>query len=201
MGSTTASLSLGTCRGRPFLLMAGVGLDAYLAGRVGSSLKQRFGLLAFWLTGLVHFWRYPLPRFQVRMGGECLVGTQAVVANGSRYGGGLRLTPQGDLSRRGFEVCVFQSQSHLRYLVYLLRGFSGSHLSLPDVVYRQACSVHIEGDAAVPVQLDGEPSGGLPVSIQVLEKRLEVFVRSTGLGVRTQEGRLSAGFRLQNTDS
>jgi diacylglycerol kinase (ATP) len=176
LGSKKVSLSLGSCNGRPFLLMTGAGVDAHLSGRVGPALKQRLGILAYWIGGFTSFWSYPLPPFQVQLEDECIEGTQAVVANGRFYGGGLQLTPGGDLSRPGFEVCVFRSRSHLRYPVYLAKAFFGRHLALKDVVYRKSNALRIEGDPAVPIQLDGEPSGGLPVVIEVLDRRVEVFV-------------------------
>ena len=42
---------------RPFLLMAGAGLDAYIVYSLDTSLKRRFGKVAYWLAGFKQFGR------------------------------------------------------------------------------------------------------------------------------------------------
>lgn len=159
------TVQVGTANGIPFCLMAGAGVDAYLADRVSPPLKSILGIGAYWLTGLRRFWRCPLPAFEVRVGDEVLSATQLVVANGRQYGGGLVFAPEADISRPGFEVCLFQSRNHARYLVYLLCLQRGTHHQLPDVALRRAAEVTVEGPPSVAFQLDGEVSGNLPLRL------------------------------------
>jgi diacylglycerol kinase family enzyme len=169
-------LELAAADGVPFLLMAGAGLDGYLVGRVRTGLKRWLGVAAFWMAGLAEFWSYPLPAFRVHIGGESFEATQAFISNCRSYGGGLVLTPDADIFRPGFDVCILQSRQHRRYLLYLLKVISGSHRNLPDVVYRQGDRVRLEGPSSVLYQLDGEPAGRLPADLWATRETLPFLV-------------------------
>lgn len=169
-------LELAAAGGVPFLLMAGAGLDGYLVRRVRTGLKRWFGVAAFWMAGALEFWRYPLPVFRVEIGRESFEATQAFVSNCRSYGGGLVLTPEADISRPGFDICLLQGRRHRRYPVYLWRVLAGTHRDLPDVVYRQADAVRLEGPRSVLYQLDGEPAGCLPVDLYATRETLPFLV-------------------------
>lgn len=169
-------LELAAANGVPFLLMAGAGLDGYLVRRVRTGLKRWFGVTAFWMAGATEFWRYPLPVFRVHIGSESFEATQAFISNCRRYGGGLVLTPDADISRPGFDICLLQGRRHRRYPLYLWKVLAGSHRDLPDVVYRQADFVRLEGPRSVLYQLDGEPAGCLPLEVCATRETLPFLV-------------------------
>ncbi len=159
---------------RRFLLMAGMGADAYLLQRVPSGLKSFLGIVAFWITGLTAFWSYPLQPFRVGTANEQFVGTMAVVSNGRFYGRHLLLAPRASVFEPVLDLCLFKSRHHLRFLGYVWLSFWGRHTSLPDVVYRKAPMVWAEGAADTLVQMDGEPAGVLPQRFQLAPERLQI---------------------------
>ncbi len=176
LGGRIRPLELASANGVPFLLMAGAGLDGYLVRCVSTGLKRWFGVAAFWMAGALEFWRYPLPVFRVEIGGERFEATQAFISNCRSYGGGLVLTPDADISRPGFDICLLQGRRHRRYPLYLWKVLTGTHRELPDVVYRRSDAVRVEGPPSVFYQLDGEPAGCLPVELCATRETLPFLV-------------------------
>ena len=163
--------------GQYFHLMGGVGPDAYLNQRVHPILKRFLGVSAYWLTGLLRFWGYKLQPFEVTIDGrEKLTATFAVVSNSRYYGGRLLLTPLASLLDNELDVCLFTSTSHLRFLRYLVGAMRGRHVELPDVIYRKEQTVEVQGSLDIPVQLDGEMRGYLPMKFSIGGEAVEIMV-------------------------
>lgn len=173
----TRRIHVARADGQYFHLMGGVGPDAYLNQRVHPVLKKLLGVGAYWLTGLVRFWGYRLQPFEVTIDGdETLRATFAVVSNSRYYGGRLLLTPRASLHDDVLDVCLFTSSSHFRFLRYLVGAMRGRHLDYSDVVYRKARTVEVRGDCDIPVQLDGEMKGHLPMEFSIGGEAVEVLV-------------------------
>jgi YegS/Rv2252/BmrU family lipid kinase len=175
---------------RYFLLMAGVGLDASVVEGVRPRLKRRLGEGAFWLSGLSHLASWvPVP-FEVRAAGETLPATFAAVGKGARYGGNLSVTPRARLDAPEFEVCVVNSASRLRFLRLLgsvMRGGVGSET--PGVRFVRATRVEVARPAGAGedalVQADGEIIGRLPMTFEIVQTPVEVFVPPADGDLRT----------------
>ncbi len=159
---------------RRFLLMAGMGADAYLLQRVPAGLKSFLGISAFWITGMARFWGYPLKDFRVRTESEQFTATLAIVSNGRYYGRHLLLAPRASVFEPVLDLCAFTSRHHLRFLGYLWRTLRGRHIDLPDVIYRKASTIWAEGPPETLVQMDGEPAGSLPQRFQLAPERLSI---------------------------
>jgi len=175
-GGRTRLLRLGKANGRYFHLMAGIGVDGYIINRVGLSLKRFLGVAAFWVTGLSRFWGYPLCPFRVDFGNVSHTATFAVISNARYYGGHLLLAPEASVFEDKLDVCLFTSRSHLRFLGYLWGSLKGNHLAYADVIYAKVRQLEVSGDEDLPVQLDGEVAGHLPMKFVAAKDHLEVFV-------------------------
>lgn len=169
-------ICLGQANGTYFHLMAGIGLDAELIGRVSPGLKRRAGVLAYWITGLTRFWTCPIPLFKVAIEGEAFFSTFAVVSNSCFYGDRLVMAPQASLFEDCLDVCIFQSKHRYRFVLYLLACLSGRHIRLPDVIYRKCREISITGDRSIEYQLDGEIGGRLPARFRSAGCHVEVYV-------------------------
>ena len=167
---------VGRANGEPFLLMAGCGPDAWLIRQVSASAKRRFGVLAFWWKGLTGIWRIPLGPFTVEVRNRAYPATFAVISNVRRYGGNFLMAPHADLQEPIFDVAIFQSSRHFRYLRYLPAVRAGKHLRLPDVIYVKSDEVRLSGEGEIRFQLDGESAGKLPLHVQLDERRLNLLV-------------------------
>ena len=178
VGGRIVRIPLGFADERPFLLMAGVGLDGEVVYRLKSGFKDALGAFAFWLDGFRLLASYPMSPVRVRVGGKEIVGTGLIAGNIRRYGPRYTVTPDARLEEPKLDVVIFTGKNRRDYLRYLLGVLGHFHLRFSDVEHfkTDALSVSVDEGARVPLQLDGEPSGCAPVEIRVKDKALAVVL-------------------------
>jgi diacylglycerol kinase (ATP) len=104
------------------------------------------------------------------------VGAQwIIVTRIKHHAGGLILVPQADVHQPRFYVLRLAGSGPLNRL----RQLSALALGLlpydPGVCLEAADWVRIEGDPSVPVQIDGEALGELPLEISIHPRRLKLI--------------------------
>ena len=178
VGGRIVRVPMGFADERPFLLMAGVGLDGEVVYRLKSGFKDALGAFAFWLDGFRLLASYPMSPVRVRVGGKEIVGTGLIAGNIRRYGPRYTVTPDARLEEPKLDVVIFTGKNRRDYLRYLLGVLGHFHLRFSDVEHfkTDALSVSVDEGARVPLQLDGEPSGCAPVEIRVKDKALAVVL-------------------------
>src|SRR5579864_7886006 len=77
---------------RYFLVVAGAGADGALVQELNPSLKQRTGVLAYWMEGLKQLVRYKFPQFRVTTQENEIIATLVIVGRTKHYGGPFRIT-------------------------------------------------------------------------------------------------------------
>ena len=160
---------------RYFVLMAGIGLDASVVGRVQPSLKKRIGRGAFWVSGLSHLADWNPQPFTLEINSNKYSATFAAIGKAARYGGDLAITPGARLDQPEFEICIIETTSRVRYLQLLSHAMrNGMPRDKPEVRFVKAVSVKAYGDAQV--QIDGELIGALPMRFEIAPHSLEVIV-------------------------
>ena len=178
VGGRIVRIPMGFAGERPFLLMAGVGLDGEVVYRLKSGFKDALGAFAFWLDGVRLLASYPMSPVRVRVGGKEIVGTGLIAGNIRRYGPRYYVTPDAKLEESKPDVVIFTGKNRRDYLRYLLGILGHFHLRFSDIEHLKtdALSVSVDEGARVPLQLDGEPSGCAPVEIRVQDKALAVVL-------------------------
>jgi diacylglycerol kinase (ATP) len=160
---------------RYFFLMAGVGLDASVVSHVRPRLKRRVGEAAFWYAGLGHLahWQ-PIP-FNVEIDGEIFSATFAAIGKAAHYGGNLAITPRAQMEAPEFEICIVDSNSRLRFLHLLTHAMRprGVAEETRGVQFKRATRARVTGD--VPVQIDGELTGQLPMTFEIAPTPIEII--------------------------
>ena len=172
-----------TCAGgvtRYFLLMAGVGLDAQIVGRVDPRLKARTGKFAYWVAGWGMLGRR-LKQFDVAYEVDgvsqhrrCSFGLLSKVRN---YGGDFEIARSVRLFDDQFEMVLFQGDSTLRYVKY----FTGLMLNRVEnmkgvaVVRTREATLAAADDQPVFVQIDGELAGHLPATVRIVPDALTLM--------------------------
>jgi diacylglycerol kinase (ATP) len=169
---------------RPFLLMAGVGLDARVMGKMSLFLKRWFGRAGILVTAVVEFFRYEFPKLDVEIDGAHHAATFAVVANSKHYAGDWIVAPDASADSDTLEVLIFDSRSR-RDLFRLFRGMQGGkgkHLKsgLARVVRGRRVRVTSLEPYAVEVQVDGDCVLETPVECRIAERRLRVLAPRKG---------------------
>ena len=175
-GGRRTRIRLGKSGQNYFHLMAGIGLDSHIIDQISPGLKRRFGVGSYWLAGLRALRNLPLQPFEIYLDDRPVEATFAVISNSRYYGGHLLLTPAADVTEDCLDVCLFTSRDRSRYLSYLLGALTGRHVRLSYVHYLKAREISVRGEAYIPVQMDGEVMGTLPMDFEVARRSVEVFV-------------------------
>jgi len=163
---------------RPFLLMAGIGLDGEVVHHLKAGFKAALGVLAFWLDGFRLLANYPMSPLHVRANGKEIVGTGVIAGKLRRYGPRYFITPDARLEEPKLDVVVFKGTNRRDYLRYLAGVLAGVHLRCRDIEHfkTDAVTVEVDPEARVRVQLDGEPAGYAPVVLSVRDRALSVVL-------------------------
>jgi YegS/Rv2252/BmrU family lipid kinase len=167
---------VGMAGDRPFLLMAGIGIDGEVVHRLDPAFKKRFGKSAFWLLGFRLLASYPFSSITVRADGQEIRGTGLVAGKVRIYGPGYVITPGARLEEPLLDVVVFQGRRGWDYLRYLVGVAGGFHLRFKDVVRLKVSRLDVEGEDGQHLQLDGEPAGRVPVHLEIRRDALTVLL-------------------------
>jgi diacylglycerol kinase (ATP) len=159
---------------RRFACMAGIGFDAKVISAVTPRLKRNLRRLAFQLTAFKVLFGNRFPTLEILLGDEIHTARFAIIANGQYYGGDYRVSGPGQLTSGQFETILIERLSDL------LRPdiFAGIVTRRPlnrAMTSITSTEVHARAPGAeVPVQLDGELWGGLPMSFRIEPAALNV---------------------------
>lgn len=178
LGANAITIDLGKAWDRYFLNSAGIGFDAAVAQAV-NAVPKYFGGTIPYLVGvtkvLLRFRPVPV-KLEIDGVATTLPITLIAVANGQYYGGGMHIAPQASFDDGLFDIVKATDLTKLQLLQAVPRLYSGTHLSLPKVSLSRGRRVVVTSDYPIPVHLDGEVAGTLPVTLEVLPGALRVAV-------------------------
>lgn len=185
---------------RHFLIFAGAGIDAEVVRDTDRLKKRRHGYWAYMGTLLERMHRAPGPRaprlHRVRLehdGGTLELWAHTVMAfNVTELRlGRLPLGPHTDPSDGHLELTAFASPGRFGLLGDLWRLLSAG-ITRDETEWLRTQRVRIEAEPPLPLQLDGEPVGETPCTLEVLPKALTLLVPATYARARaTLGGRLT----------
>ncbi len=148
-----------------FLLMLGYGFDGQIIHRLDMNLKGRIGKVAY-VGAVMSTLAEHQPTFQLIVDGKKHSATWAVVANARRYGGGFMLAPQAGITKRSFQVVLFQSASRLVRIRQLWALATGHIHSAPMTKTIAGSDIRFEGAPnSIKAQADGDPLDVCPTHI------------------------------------
>jgi diacylglycerol kinase family enzyme len=165
--------------------VAGVGFDAAVVERLH---RERTGHIRSWsyakpILDSLRSYGYPALRYECAVGAaqpsslpESYVARWLFVHNLPRYAGGLNFAPGAAGSDGLLDVCAFKRGSLWNGLKYASLVWLGSHQRSAECRMARTPRLRITAEVPVPVQLDGDPGGQLPVDIEVLPARVRLIV-------------------------
>jgi YegS/Rv2252/BmrU family lipid kinase len=159
---------------RRFTCMAGLGFDAHVVNEVTPRLKRYLKVLAFPLAALKVYLEGDLPALHVVHEGTTYVTQFAIVANGQYYGGDFRVAEDAALATGKLEVVLVDRVGRLLRVDILTRILARKPL---DRSMRSFSAEELRATSPgtqVPVQLDGEIWGRLPMSFRIEPNALKV---------------------------
>jgi diacylglycerol kinase (ATP) len=160
---------------RRFACMAGIGFDANVVREVTPRFKRYLRSLAFPLVALKLYFRGDLPKLHVIVGDTTHAAQLAVVANGHYYGGDFKVAEDASLTSGKLEVVLIEKVGRILRADILARVLAKRPLdrdakSFPAQDIRAGSS-----GGRVPVQIDGELWGQLPMSFRIESAAIRVI--------------------------
>ncbi len=167
------------------ILSAGMGglVDRYVA-EMGRTMGGTVAYFAASLRGLVESEVGHL-KCTVRHGGKervVHVSTRNIaICNGRYFGSGMHVAPMADLFDGQFEVVSLGAASKVKFALTSSRIYTGKHIGHPDVEHFPCdrIQIELENERAADrflLDVDGEPLGKLPITIDVVPGALPVLV-------------------------
>ena len=170
-------IAVGRYGERPFLLMAGIGLDAHIVEHLNPESKKRWGKLAYWIAGCQAILRW-LPEFDVRVNGQQHRVSMALVTRVRNYGGDLEIARRVSLTDDDFEVILLRGRAALRYGLYFGGILTNTLQHMPGVNIVRTREIEVADSPHAPIyaQLDGEAAGRVPGRIQIVPDALTILL-------------------------
>lgn len=170
----------GRINGRRFLLMAGIGYDAWVVDNVSLALKKKTGKLAYVVSMIRQLGKFGRKTYQVEADGQSYQANSVVITNGRYYGGSFILSRSADLSRSDTQVLMIRAKNPLTFLLTLLGLPLGMMEKMPGITSVAAREVIVtDADALAgrePVQADGDSLTELPLTLKMEEQPLRMLV-------------------------
>src|SRR5690606_25781863 len=165
----------GRINGRRFMLMAGVGYDAWVVDNVNLKLKKKVGKLAYVLSMLKQLPKFGSKLYRLELDGQEHFANSAIITNGRLYGGKFVISKQADLSGTTTQVLMLSGYSMWHLLFSLLGLPLGLMEKMPGVQSVAAKKIEISLVDQIehePVQADGDSLAELPLSLAMEEQPL-----------------------------
>jgi diacylglycerol kinase (ATP) len=174
----TRRLHVAEANERPFLLMAGAGFDGAVVTAVNSELKRALGKAAFLWRGLQVLAAGPASAIDATLDGNRHRCEWAIVTNVVRYGGRFRLCPEADPGESRLCAILFRRAGRAAIFAAFVNLAFGRIARSRNVVAIDAADILLEArdDIAVPLQIDGDSHGTLPVRIAAMDNFVNVLV-------------------------
>jgi YegS/Rv2252/BmrU family lipid kinase len=160
---------------RHFVQLAGIGFDAQIVAATSFDFKKTLGPLSY-VINATQIASRKSPTLNVRGGGGTRQGSFVLIGNGRYYGGPFVLFKEARVDDGLLDVLIFKNLGYLDIVRYLQAIMLGTHTALSDVEYFQTAQARVTSGDEVPVEVDGDVIGTLPVTFKVLPKRLRVMV-------------------------
>ncbi len=177
-GGRTRSLDLGWAGtpqprrgGRRFVMCAGVGFDAAIVAAVHDRRSPRgITISAYYLPAVRVLCQYPFPPMRVIVDGVTVeeLSTFTIIGNLRGYGGPFRFFNTARADDGILDVCCFHGRGTLTFLRYGWGAWRHSLHRHGDVTFHRGTTIEISAEQPVPVQVDGDPYGELPMRFEVL---------------------------------
>ena len=172
----TKPLYYGLANGRPFVLMASAGFDAEVVHAVPLSLKRRLGKLAYGLIGVEVALSRKGEDLIVEADGELMTCRLAIATKSRCYGGPFVVCREASVTEPGLHLVTLAEDNALSALRYGLALMMGRLDRARGVKVLSAERISITAARRVPAQVDGDPFGVTPLTIEPAPLPVSIIV-------------------------
>jgi len=183
------AIDAGDLHGSLFFNVAGIGLDAHIAGRLATKGHRR-GLMGYVLATISELRSYEACAYSISKvcdaDGRAITGDIVdhaalfiALANSRQYGSGAQIAPKALLDDGAMEVVIVAPMSSVQIARQLPAFFGGRLQEGPGIVMRSASSMEIACTRAIAFHVDGEPrTGPNRIAMQTRRGALNVKVNA-----------------------
>jgi len=184
LSGETIAVDIGLANGSAFICWAGCGIDAAVSDRVENYLtfdKRHSPVKTYVLEILKLFRTYDPQWLQITVDGQETIAGRfylVVASNIALYARYLRLAPRAYLNDGYLDLLVLDAEQLLRFIYLALKAVAYPVARDRHIVRQRFRSLQVETEAPLIYHLDGDPIGEFPLQIEVLPRRLPVYLDS-----------------------
>jgi len=171
-------VQLAQANGQKIMLMASVGLDSLAVAGVDHNLKNRIGPFAYIWSGLKATREFLSGRlnYTVRIdNGPTTEAVTVIITRARKYGGPFVIAPDAGLDQDLLHVVLFRATGLRPLLSYAWGILTGRLHRQHHVDIRTARKVEVTGPRADPVQLDGDDAATLPLTVEMIDQKIDLI--------------------------
>jgi diacylglycerol kinase (ATP) len=167
-------IDLGTVQDQWFAAILSSGFDALVNDRANSMRWPR-GRMRYNIAMIEKLIALRPHSYRIRVDERYLEvqATLVTVANGSSYGGGMKVCPDASINDGLFDVMVLGRVSRIELLKVFPKVYRGGHVGHPAVTFYRCNEIEIDGSGSSFA--DGEPIAQLPLRAKCVSAALKVW--------------------------
>ena len=180
LSGKTAAIDVGFVNDESYFLntcAGGVLVD--ISFSTSGELKKSIGPLAYYLKALSEI-SHTKP-FQLKLRTENdYIDVEAlmfIILNGRHVGGFNNIACKADLTDGLMDIIIIKNCWHIDLAGMLINVLTNELMRDRNIISLKARKCIIEGDTNVALTLDGEKGPKLPISVEFIHKKLNIFVR------------------------
>lgn len=174
----TIAIDVGLVDTRYFLLVAGIGFDAWVTRHVDLPTKRRLGGFAYLWKALTALPGLRGTAVEVTIDGATYSQRALLVTvSNTRLYAGLPLAPTASFVDGMLDVTIFCGRGWPALLKSAISGLLGFRFKTPEIIRSRGRVIEINAATPLPVQVDGEPTDcQTPLRISVISGKLQAIV-------------------------
>ncbi len=182
MAGDAVPVDVGLANGKTFLCWAGCGIDAIITDVVESRMafdKRRLPIATYFAAAIQQLRHYrPAPTRILVDEGEELAGCfyLTVASNITLYARYFHLAHDARLDDGLLDLIVIDAAQAPHFFFLALKLLLFRRTRDPRITVRQVRRLQIESETPLPLHLDGDPTGFSPVNVDILPRRLPIYL-------------------------
>ena len=178
----TQKMDIGKAADKYFMNIAASGSLTDLTYAVPSQLKSVLGYSAYLIKGMEMFPHIKNRKMRLTYDDGVYEGDMSMFLLGmtNSMGGLEQIMPDAQLSDGLFQLIVVKTANPMEVLRLLGMALKGTHVNDPRIIYTKTRSLKVEPldkeKEPIPINLDGELGGYLPIEFQNLQQHIEFYI-------------------------
>ena len=173
-------IDVGIANKRLFLSMVSCGIDAKAVKDVNPKAKEIIGSAAYVIEGIGSLITYKPSKVKITIDNQ-VIETKAyvvVIANTKKYGTGVDLATNADITYGILDVCIFQKPvlENFGFLLSVAKTVSGLQIEDKNIIYKKGKNIIVEADPPAATQVDGDKFDYTPLHIDCINRALKVLI-------------------------